>query len=301
MSVTGKRTSAYIEYLRKVCNLSVTVHSIPGGVIEYLMSELAPYNIHSSGFCMYMKTNREIWDKCIYNQRKLIDKLNMTGDCHFGMCYLGVCEYVYPVRIKEKLEGFVCVSGYSSKAVGQQAEAIAKSKIKKACHDFGINPDETIRLYRDELSCNMPSREYVDTLIFPLVSMLIQMVTEYKSASDASYNGSGSYVYGHILTYLNINFKKNVKVEDLCKLCHCSASYISHLFPKLSGKSISEYVNELRINQAKVMLRNSEIPVKNIAFEVGFNDSNYFSSVFKRFTGISPRQYRTQTNSKAGT
>jgi len=83
-------------------------------------------------------------------------------------------------------------------------------------------------------------------------------------------------------------------MEDISRFCHCSSSYISHVFNRCVKQNINEFINNLRIDEAKSYLANTSLPIKVIADRVGFNDPNYFSKVFKHITGTSPTMYRLQ-------
>ena len=67
---------------------------------------------------------------------------------------------------------------------------------------------------------------------------------------------------------------------------------MSTQFNKATAKSLREYINELRISDAKRLLKESSLSVTEIAFLIGFDSSNYFSEIFKKQVGISPLKYR---------
>lgn len=274
----------YIDYLRIHLKMRVTVHSAPGAVLGESMGKLAPYNIHSCAYCMQMKSNSDIWKECIERQRKVLEKLR-DGE-FFGICYLGVSEYVFPITIGSEIIGFVCVSGY------RNSDDTSLAKIKKASSKFGLNFDSVRAAYYRELSSDIPSEKEVGTLIAPLICMLKEFCGDEERATDKRLNGN-SYVYGHILEYINRNFAvKKISVDDIAKLCHCSPSHISHVFAKYCGKGIAEYTNDLRVSYAKEFLSSTDMRIQEISEAVGFGDSNYFSNVFKKSVGMSPCEYR---------
>ena len=98
-----------------------------------------------------------------------------------------------------------------------------------------------------------------------------------------------------LVQHMNINFKLPITLENSAKMLHLSPSYLSRIFFKYTGFGFLEYLKILRIEHGKNLLENTEMNIKQIAFECGFNDSNYFSSVFKSETGVSPLQYRKNT------
>lgn len=71
-----------------------------------------------------------------------------------------------------------------------------------------------------------------------------------------------------------------------------SPSYLRHLFREQTGKTLTEYITELRISEAKKLLRSTDDSILSIALAVGFNDQSYFSKVFQKSVGTSPSRYR---------
>ena len=77
-----------------------------------------------------------------------------------------------------------------------------------------------------------------------------------------------------------------------------SESYFSHLFKKETGISFVDYVNTQRVCRAEELLRTSDKRISEIAQEVGVENSNYFSVMFRKMRGISPQEYRNQKKSR---
>ncbi|VGO17889.1 HTH-type transcriptional activator RhaR [Pontiella desulfatans] len=97
---------------------------------------------------------------------------------------------------------------------------------------------------------------------------------------------------GNVIGALENDFSKDWKLEDLLKIAHMSRSNLMRVFRKATGQTPIEYLVRLRIQRAMEMLRNSDLSVTEIALEVGFNDSNYFTRQFRRILGESPRSFR---------
>lgn len=94
------------------------------------------------------------------------------------------------------------------------------------------------------------------------------------------------------IKYLDNNYINKIYIEDICKIALMSQTYFSFIFKQITGKTVIDYVNTLRIRDAKDMLSNSKKSITDICFCVGFNNASYFNKVFKKETGLSPRQYR---------
>jgi AraC-like DNA-binding protein len=104
---------------------------------------------------------------------------------------------------------------------------------------------------------------------------------------------------GNVIGALEKDFAKAWTLDDLLKIAHMSRSNLMRVFRKATGQPPIEYLVRLRIQRAMELLRGTDRAVTEIALEVGFNDSNYFTRSFRKATGQSPRQYR-QAGTKGG-
>lgn len=96
----------------------------------------------------------------------------------------------------------------------------------------------------------------------------------------------------HILEYIGYNYFRNISLSEIAMENDISVSYLSRRFKKVTGLNISEYIRMIRINHAKKLLLETDESILEISEKCGFNDSNYFSCVFKEQEAISPLNYR---------
>ncbi len=94
------------------------------------------------------------------------------------------------------------------------------------------------------------------------------------------------------VNYINKNFTKKITLDDVAGAVFLSPAYFSKVFKEQTGSSFTRYLNKLRIEESKTLLRNSNIPLVDIAGMVGYEDQSYFSKVFKKITGSTPGKYR---------
>jgi two-component system, response regulator YesN len=87
----------------------------------------------------------------------------------------------------------------------------------------------------------------------------------------------------------------NLSLNEVAVQVNLSASHFSVVFSQETGQTFKEYLTEIRINKAKELLRMTSLRAADIAYQVGYNDPHYFSSVFKKNTGLSPIEFRSQT------
>ncbi|MBE5889695.1 MAG: AraC family transcriptional regulator [Lachnospiraceae bacterium] len=95
-----------------------------------------------------------------------------------------------------------------------------------------------------------------------------------------------------IKKYIHENMTNEISVTNIAETLHFNPQYLMRAFKKKTGMSIVEYITKCRIDTAKKVLRETELPVKKIADMVGYSDYTYFNRVFKKETGMSPKQYR---------
>ena len=99
------------------------------------------------------------------------------------------------------------------------------------------------------------------------------------------------------ISYIQKNFMKNITLKDLSEITYLSESYISYLFHKETGKSFSQYVNDIRLEKASHMLLYTGNSIADIAAYSGFNTTKHFQRCFKNKYGISPLKYRLSNQS----
>lgn len=94
------------------------------------------------------------------------------------------------------------------------------------------------------------------------------------------------------LQYVHDNIYKDIKVDDLASLACVSKPYFIRYFAKTFGMPPLQYINRKKIERAQLLLLTEEMPVKEIAYSLGYNDHSYFIRLFRKITGLTPMAYR---------
>jgi two-component system response regulator YesN len=109
--------------------------------------------------------------------------------------------------------------------------------------------------------------------------------------------------YGDVILKAKQFIEKNYASQDTClssvsEQVHLSPNHFSTIFSQECGVTFIEYLTEVRIEQAKKLLKTTDMKGSDIAYETGFSDPHYFSFIFKKTTGLSPREYRNSEQTK---
>ena len=94
------------------------------------------------------------------------------------------------------------------------------------------------------------------------------------------------------ISFIYQNLYSNISLEDICEHINFNTSYISRLFKKEVGITISEYILKEKVEEAKRLLLLDDYSILEISVLLHFNDQSYFTKIFKRFTGVTPKKFR---------
>ena len=119
-------------------------------------------------------------------------------------------------------------------------------------------------------------------------------------AASAYHNLSKNIVehdFSHICGYIQKNYNENITTEELAKTANLDKSYFIRKFKKTLGVTPMQYFFHIRINNAKILLLNTNLAINEIAEQCGFCDASYFTLLFKKSFKITPKEYRANKNS----
>ena len=133
--------------------------------------------------------------------------------------------------------------------------------------------------------------EYLSALSAPLKYMIERLYEESnKQISETNEHD----IYRKALQYIKEHYTEGITVADVSKHINYSESYFGYAFKKKYKMSVSQYVRELQLAKSKDLLENTSFSVASVASYVGFDDFTYFSALFKKHFGLSPKEYRKQ-------
>ncbi len=158
-------------------------------------------------------------------------------------------------------------------------------KIKNNVLDFTDNEKSKLtedRIYNEISSLNnyIDINNYLD--IF--VKESVEDISDYKNTSNMN-------IVINAKKFINENYMRDIRLEDVAKHVYISSYYLSRIFKKHEGINYIQYLTKVRMEKAKELIIEDKTTIKEIAAAVGFVDQNYFSRAFKKYTGESPKEF----------
>lgn len=159
-----------------------------------------------------------------------------------------------------------------------------------------LNPSELAHVLSlvdqldEELRMRSPGFGFLATALF------MQMIGYLSRCYGRSRNPNSQALWriAEAITHLETHFNEPISLVQLARMARMSKRSFLRAFSAATDLTPISYLIQLRVNRASELLRRSKDSITNIAFRVGFSDSNYFSRQFRKIIGVTPRKYRQQ-------
>lgn len=133
---------------------------------------------------------------------------------------------------------------------------------------------------------------YVDSLATALIVQLLRNFSGVESQIVPCEGGLSARQMLQVADYVNEHLAQEIKISELAELTRMSHFHFSRLFKQAIGVSPHQYVIEQRVEKAKQLLKQSQLPIMEIAMLCGFSSHSHLGKCFRQYTGMSPKQYR---------
>ena len=185
------------------------------------------------------------------------------------------------------LLGYVLFSEGNSLDIVKARAIELCSLLSRTAIEGGASTDTVLKLNNQFLQ-NLTGINSLDILC----QKLQEIVEAFSESLFNSIPSKNSEIIKKAMLYISEHFNTALALEDVAEQVHLHPSYFSSLFKQSTGSSFKEYLNMVRIEESKRLLANTDFSIIDIAVAVGFEDQSYFSKVFKKYTGLTPKQFR---------
>lgn len=164
-----------------------------------------------------------------------------------------------------------------------------------SCHDEYEYVRPALKLgASDYLIKHRIDEETLLCTIYQLNDRLLQEEKKITLTQNIKDTGSVRQEVQRAIEYVSKNYMHEITLEEIAKHVSVSRTYFCSIFKKATGQQFSLYLLEFRLNKACELLRKSNYKVYNIATEVGFHSPNYFNNIFKKYYGMTPKEYKNR-------
>ena len=166
--------------------------------------------------------------------------------------------------------------------------------------DFAMQEQEIARITDVENIMESVDKKAEDMDIQKLCDMIKEVVDLLMPEKGIVATDSMQDIVQKAAAWIDGHFMEELTLASLAERYHVESSYFSRIFRQEMGVNLIMYITQKRMEKSKEYIRNSDMNLTEVAFMVGYDDYTYFSRVFKKNVGVSPREYRGNRDKKGG-
>ncbi|MBQ9714105.1 MAG: PocR ligand-binding domain-containing protein [Clostridia bacterium] len=230
-------------------------------------------------YCAAIRKNDGCALECSRSNYVHMDEAKRTGETVFYTCHAGIMEAIKPIFYEDTLIAYLQIGQFRDGAGRYSNEKNVEGKIAL----YGLDKKEMLPLYRE----------------IPIVSSeKLQALQNLMNTMVKSFWGDGlirskrSMLSVKIEQYIKEHIEEKIYVEELCKAFFLSKNALYALFEREFQSTVNEFILSERMKSAKRLLKETNLPLAEIAAACGFDDYNYFIRIFKKKSGVPPLQYK---------
>lgn len=257
----------------------------------------SPVTAHSecNEFCKFMRNDfrfRKLCEKC--DSRGGVEAARLRRP-YIYLCHMGIVDFAIPIIVNglylgAVMAGQLIVSDTPEKLeriVTEESAAFLSKYLKLSYEKLPKLPFAKIEALSKVISylCNSFIKESIEKSSYTKI---------FDNSADASEDPRERAIIAPAIDYIAKHYREKISLVALADLCGISPSYLSRLFKKVTGYKYAYYVNMVRIDHAKKVLASTNKSISDISLDLGFEDTGYFTKVFKKLEGCTPSRYRSQ-------
>ena len=260
--------------LRSVLRDFYTLTKIRIVIFDTDFHEVLAFPEKKQDFCALLRQTPEGEAACRASDRNGCLKCARSKDLVLYRCHAGLTEAVVPIFDKSGVLAYVMFGQIVPQESGSAAIARIRNRFPACSAEIDRIPVKSV----DELNA---------------AATVLQAITSYVMSKRWVAPDKSEFIR-QIDRYIEDHLSQSITMEQLCSVFRIGRTRLYELSMDYLGCGLSDYIRNQRIHHAQRLLRQTDLPVTEIAYAVGFSDYNHFSRVFKRSAGMSARAYRTQ-------
>lgn len=244
------------------------------------LSDAVCYPENGTPFCQLMSSNPKASEQCWLCDISAIKKTD-EKNCFIYHCHAGMTDCMIQIKEKGTVLGYISLGQISD----IQDEQKRKKELLNVCRFYGFSNSESLSAI-NSVQFFPPEQIKAVAKIAEACASYIMTKNLIVLENSQIVSRAQSYITEHIFN------DKNVTVKELCKDLCISRTSLYNAFQKDGSISVAKYIMLEKMKYARELLITTKLPIHEIAGKVGFDDYNYFSKVYKKEFGRTPKSYR---------
>ncbi len=241
--------------------------------------EIMAYPKEPCDFCRLMKGCPKTRRKCNYADRRSFAECEKRNALIIYKCHAGLVEAVIPLHENEKIIGYLMF--------GQITDNPDKDNLYRNIENW----NQKYGLDADALKNGIATIPYKSSQQILAAAKIMEACTSYIIYKELIIPKNDK-IFVAAKNYIENNLHQDISIDKLCKELNIGRTKLYEIFRNELKMGISKYVLHRRMHRAKKLLKTTALPISEIAHSIGFADYNYFSRIYKKTYGKSPKYYR---------
>jgi len=258
-----------IEKLKCVVDNICELTNISISITDTKYNTIYSREMGNDSYCHKIQENEIGRLKCYHSDIDMYKKCAQEKRAISYICHAGIIDTAIPILKDGILAGFIMLGRIRLKSSIDTNKYLFWSE----------NPDKIAKHYKKLTYLTQTQLEAIINLISHIL---------FENAIEIDYDKFINFA----TDYIENNLSENLNIEHLCRVFGKSKNAIYENFRKFYNCTVNEYITKRRIETAKSLLVNTKSNIEQVSERVGFYNYTYFSKIFKKHTGFSPRNYR---------
>lgn len=290
---TSSLLDTSIKLWENMLNVHISIHDLTGILQTPSLQINRSNTIHATPMCDCAKTTSRGMRCCFFFKRKAIEKALSSKESFMGKCYMGTNEMVWPVYYKDHPLCVILIGNFIFEdEIGEYHDGFRRISYatKVEMQKMENLADTVCVLKRERYEDIIKAAQYISDII-KLVAYDQKKHSKHPS-TQLHYIQSRHWLITTAITYITTYYDRDLSLTHIAQLYNINSDYFCKLFKRETGTTFVKYLNWVRIDNACIKLKMTDIPIIDIAYSVGFNNVTYFNRVFQKQMGITPTAYR---------
>lgn len=269
-----------VDY-KKLSNILFTLSAFSKGKLRFYDDTTHTYRskgTENAPFCRILARSPHSNALCTQCNEQANNRCKNINGCHVYHCHANLLEFVFPIRCNGIYIGHLSTGQFREKS-----KAPNDTYFNYLAELTGHSTEKIKKAYYSQAS--LSSDGILGAKL--LLELAGQKLNEEQVFSIDTHN-----IIVQIEQYIRNHLAHKLTLQEIADYVHMNPSYMSSMYHNATGTTISNFIQQERVAQAAYLFSISDMGISKAAAAVGINDANYFTKIFKKQTGYTPRDYR---------